>query len=226
MKNQYFGDNKDLFTYDLIFQIMRAGLAGHFTFIPMLTPDNDRRHGKKYNRDKARAGNKNVELMAFLDACVHEGRRNIEEVKEFFARYEIEMTIYYGKESHFSLQNRKEYFTQIDDRLLENSLIFVDPDIGLEVRNPGEEHLLYSEVKSLYERMDRSSILMIFQHFPRRARQRYLNMRAEELKEKVLGDYPVCIDDNEAIFFFLTKDRDLENSLITAIGEYTESYSQ
>ena len=226
MKNQYFGDNKDLFTYDLIFQIMRAGLTGHFTFIPMLTPDNDKHHGQKLNRDKARAGMKNKELMTFLDTCVQKGRRNIEEMKGFFAIYEIEMTIYYSSDNYFSHQNRQEYFAQIDDKLLVNSLVFVDPDTGLEVRKPGDEHLLYSEAKSLYDRMDKSSILMLFQHFPRHPRQEYINMRAEELREKISGDYPVCIDDNEAIFFFLTKDKSLEDSLITVIGEYTECYSE
>ena len=67
---------------------------------------------------------------------------------------------------------------------------------------------------------------MLFQHFPRRPRQQYLNMRAEELKGRISGDYPVCIDDNEAIFFFLTKEKALEDSLITVIGEYAEWYSK
>ena len=225
MKNQYFGDNKDLFTYDLIFQIMRAGLTGHFTFIPMLTRNDDKRHGQKLSRDKAGAGAKNTELTAFLDTCVREGRRNIEDLEGYFAGYGIEITIYCGNDSYFSHQNRQEYFAQIGDKLLINSLVFVDPDVGLEVKNPEEEHLLYSEVKSLYERMDKSSILMLFQHFPRRPRQQYLNMRSEELKDKVTGGHPVCIDDNEIAFFFLTKDESLEHSLTHVIKDYTECYS-
>ncbi|MFC1860840.1 hypothetical protein ACFLYL_00975 [Chloroflexota bacterium] len=38
------------------------------------------------------------------------------------------------------------------------------------------------------------------------------------------GDYPVCIDDNEIVFFFLTKDEVLEHSLIHLIGDYAEEY--
>ena len=45
MKNQYFGDNRDLFKYDLVHTIIRArhaGLPSRFTFIPMLTKDEKR----------------------------------------------------------------------------------------------------------------------------------------------------------------------------------------
>ncbi len=74
--------------------------------------------------------------------------------------------------------------------------------------------------------MNKDSILMLFQHFPRQPRQQYLNARAEELKEKVCGDYPICIDDNEVIFFFLTKDESLEHSLMHIIQEYAEGYGK
>ncbi len=220
MKDQYFGDNKDLFTYDLIWQIMQSGLVEHFTFIPMLTPNDNGRHGQKWHREKAKAGTQNKELMNFLDKCVQEGRRDIKQLESFFARHGIETTIYYGEDRYFSHQQRQQHFAQIGNELLSNSLIFVDPDVGLEVKNSGKEHVLYSEVKSLYDRMDRSSILMLFQHFPRQPRQQYLNTRAEELKEKVCGDYPICIDDNEVIFFFLTKNESLEHSLTHIVQEY------
>jgi hypothetical protein len=203
MKNQYFGDNKDLFTYDLIYQIMQAGLVNHFTFIPMLTSNDDTENGGKYNRDKAKVGTKNKELMSFLDGCIREGRRNIKELEGFFTKQGIEMTIY---EKPFSHQNRQEYFAQIGDELLTKSLILVDPDIGLEVARSGEKHLRLDEVQNLYQRMGEHSILMLFQN--------------------ITGDSPICIDDDEIIFFFLTRNDSLEHSLTHLIEEYAESYSQ
>jgi len=223
MKNQYFGDNKDLFTYDLILQIMRSGLVEHFTFIPMLTSNDGTGHGARCRRDKAKAGIKNRELVAFLDECVNGGRRDISQLEGFFGKHGIEMKIY---DRGFSHQERQDYFGQIGGRLLSDSLIFVDPDIGLEVKKSGEGHILYSEVKDLYQRMDDSSILMVYQYIPRQPRQEYLNNRCEELKEKVAGDYPICIDDNEIAFFFLTKDKSLEHSLLHVIEDYAECYSE
>ncbi len=215
-----------MFNYDLVLKVMQAGLVNHFTFIPMLTKNDGTRHGEKHRRNKARAGTENKELVTFLDGCVNRGRRDIEQLGSFFAKYDIKMTTYYGKDRYFSHQQRREYFEQIGDGLLSNSLVFVDPDIGLEVQKSREQHILFAEVKDLYERMDRSSILMIYQCFPRVDRHEYLHMRSEELKEKVAGDWPVCIDDNETAFFFLTKDESLEHSLTHVIQEYAESYSK
>lgn len=224
MKNQYFGDNKDLFTYDLIYHIMQAGLVNQFTFIPMLTRNEAKSYGAKYDRNKAKVGTQNKELMSFLDSCLRENRRNIKQLESFFARYGIKMTIYSGQDEYFSHQQRQDYFTQIGDELLTDSLIFVDPDVGLEVTRSGEKHLLFDEVQNLYQRMGQSSILMLFQHFPRQDHHQYLHRRAEELAEKITGETPVCIDDNEIIFFFLTKNEPLEHDLTHLIEQYAESY--
>lgn len=226
MKNQYFGDNRDLFKYDLVLQIIQAGLVNHFTFIPMLTEPDGTKHGGKIDRSQAKVGTENKELMIFLDGCVREGKRDIEQLGNFFARYTIKMTTYYGKDRYFSHGQRQEYFAQIGDGLLTNSLVFVDPDIGLEIKQSGKEHVLYAEVKNLYQRMDSSSILMVYQHFPREDHYEYLHGRSEELEEKVAGEEPISIDDNEILFFFLTKDESLEESLTHIIQDYAESYSK
>lgn len=225
MKTQYFGDNKDLFNYDLIQEILSAGMVEHLTFVPMLTPDDNKGYGKKYDRSRARAGFKNTDLMSFLDECIKEGQRDIGQLEGYLARHHTRMTLY-ATDAYFTHRNRKQYFAGIGDGLLRKSLVFVDPDNGLEVKNPGKEHVLFSEVKDLYERMDRSSILMLAQHFPRMNQMEYMNSRSTELKEKVSGDFPVCIDNGEVIFFFLTKDHELEHRLIGVVGEYTKRYGK
>jgi hypothetical protein len=222
VKNQYFGDNKDLFKYDLVLEIMRAGLAEHFTFVPMLTKPDTTKHGRKNDRNHASTQNK--ELMNFLDECIDRGRKDIQQITKFFQRYGVNMTIY-SKDGYFSHQERQSYFAGIENGLLSRALILIDPDNGLEVKNSGEKHILYSEVKELYERMDGGSILMVYQYFPRVSHQQYLNGRRQELKERVSGDYPVCIYDSEVAFFFLTKDEPLEHSLTHLISDYAERYS-
>ena len=225
MKNQYFGDNKDLFQYDLVLMIMQAGLVERFTFVPMLTKPDVTNHGGKADRSYARAGTGNKELVSFLDDCINEGQKDIEQMVSFFQRYGIEMVMHYGKDAYFSYRKRQSYFAGIESRLLSKSLILVDPDNGLEVKKPGEKHLLYSEVKELYGRMDKASTLMVYQYFPRVNREEYLNQRMQELKDKVMGDFPVVVFDSEIAFFFLTKNEALEHRLIEVIGEYSERYS-
>ncbi len=225
MKNQYFGDNKDLFTYDLAYWIQRAGLVNHFTFIPMLTAPDDSGHGSKTNRLKDGVGTQHRELVGFLDECVRENKRDIRQLERFFSGHEQRMTIYSGKSKYFTHLKRQEYFSGIRIELLLDSLILVGPDNGLEVTRSREQHLLFSEAKNLYDKMAPSSILMLFQHFPRRDHHEYLHRRGEELAEKVGGEIPLSIDDNEAIFFFLTKDEELEEDLAHLLEHYTEEYS-
>lgn len=223
MKNQYFGDNKDLFKYDLVLKIMIAGLVEHFTFIPMLTKPDETNQGSKNNRKHASISNK--ELMNFLDECINRRQRDIGQIVTFFLRYGINMTIY-GRNGYFSNQKRQSYFDGIESGLLSKSLILIDPDNGLEVKSSGEKHILYSEVKGLYERMDKGSILMVYQYFPRVSHQQYLNGRMQELKDRISGAHPVCIYDSEVAFFFLTKNEPPEHSLAHLISDYAECHSK
>ncbi len=151
MKNQYFGDNRDLFKYDLAFQIIRAGLVARFTFIPMLTRNDNQKHGADDKR-AGKPGADNRELVDFLDRCRREEKKDIREIKKFFVKHKIDVTIYREKE-YFNHARREPYFSGISPELLADSLVLVDPDIGLEVNRPREKHLLYTEVGDLYQRM-------------------------------------------------------------------------
>ena len=123
MKNQYFGDNRDLFKYDLVYQIMEERLADHFTFIPMLTEPDITRQGENRDRKKAKAGTENEELVSFLNGFKEKSKRDIKHLNSFFGKEAIEMTTYYGKNKYFSHEKRKEYFEQIADELLSKSLV-------------------------------------------------------------------------------------------------------
>ena len=222
MKNQYFGDNRDLFKYDLILQVIRGiDSINHFTFITMLTENDDTKQGGERNRYKAKIRKKNKELIRFLDEFGNESKRDIKYLKSFFDKKGIEMTIYYGKNKYFSHLQREEYFKQIEDKLLSKSLVFVDPDIGLQVKRTRDKHIRYSEVQNLYERMDKGSVLMIFQFIPRENRAAYFPRISKTLIEKV-GDLPVYISDNQVVFFFLTKDKSIGKQLTKLVKDYVE----
>lgn len=228
MNNQCFGDNRDLFKYDLIFQIIKRGLASHFIFIPMLTPDVSGNKTTKHeeaqrNRCTAKAGWKNNDLRVFLDEFQDKDKRDIRELAGFFNEQGIQITIYCGKDKYFSATRREEYFKQIKNELLRKSLVFLDPDIGLEVNKLTKKHIRYDEVKNLYKGMDESSILMIFQYIPYVKRENYFSEISKKLKEKI-GNLPIYISDNQIVFFFLTKDASIKKSLTKIINKYREIY--
>ena len=223
MKNQYFGDVRDLFKYDLILQIIQeTALIHRFLFIPMLTENDNRGEGHKIDYSKAKAGTRNKELKTYLKNCVNENRRNIIEIERYFRAKGIEM---YTHRELFCHKNRESYFRErkIRREFFSHSLIFVDPDNGLEVKRSNEKHLLYREAKDLYDCMDKDSILMVYQHFPREVHKEYLRRRANELK-KLTEDLPICISDNEIIFFLLTKNGELKSQLERVIDRYKIDY--
>jgi hypothetical protein len=86
MRNQFFADNRDLFKYDLILEIVSTiNLLNQFFFIPMLTQDHGT-HGNQINRHKAKAGFENSSLRNYLDECILKEHRNICHIINYFKR--------------------------------------------------------------------------------------------------------------------------------------------
>ena len=241
MKNQYFGDFRDMFKYDLIQKVMEdTGRLKKFSFIPMLTENDNRTDGNKrdYDDEKKinnRPGSKNTELVRFLREyntnIKNSGNRNFMQIRDYFADKNFMTEIYDPSASDlgkfFTKNERAEYFSKIPENYLNSALVFVDPDNGMQVQRSSEKHILYSEVLDLYNRMSHDSLLMIYQHFPRVNHEKYVERRTMELQKKTKSESePVWISDNEIIFFFLAKDRVFLRDLIKIISGYSARYEK
>lgn len=220
MKNQYFGDNRDLFKYDLALEIVEAGLVESITYIPMLTKG----QGDEDDRGKASAGHRNKALRDFLDRCRRQDGRNIRRLPKFFGD---RMVVYWGDGENRRFSNHKgqrgKYFSQIPEALLAGALVLVDPDKGLEVTKSGKEHLLYSEVNILLDSMRGDSILMIFQWIPREKRPAFLDTTASTLSTRT-GASSTYISDGQVAFFLLTKTKTMRTRLKKVLNGYASAY--
>ena len=224
MKHQYFGDTRDLFKYDIIHHLLsEVDSLKRFTFIPMLTENDDGRDGNKVDYKKAVAGTRNDSLINFLGEHVESNSRNIFHIEKYFKATGMDIAIHKSGENYFSNGNRSAYFSGIKDGWLNDALVFADPDNGLEVTNSNHRHITYQEVAEVYSRMNDGSIFMIYQHFPRIDHMKYLSMRSMELSDKV-GDMPIFISDNEIIFFFLSKIRSVRERLENSVLKYRSLY--
>jgi hypothetical protein len=239
-----------LFKYDLIQHILNGidPLEKNMIFIPMLTKDED---GNKKKKDKesnkrdfklaqcwSRPGTKNKILMDFLEKC-NKGnkKRDFRRIKEYFTEIKgFKMYIHEVEDGKdFNKTNRAKYFESASEKVRSNSLIFIDPDIGLETKKSGsnEKYLLYNEVKKLYDKLmstkSKNSILMIFQYLPRdRSLLECLpSERTNKLRDKLKDcALPLYLSDNEASFLFLTKSDKVREKLAEILGEYIEEYSE
>lgn len=232
MNRMFFGDARDLFKFDLVRHIMKAfpDLLS-FTLIPMFTEEEPAARKKKTRiKDlglalkNGRAGTRNRELMEDLGRLqeIDDDLEYFHGIRSYFQKENIIVDVLH--QDTFSHEHRVNYFNRMFENFPENSLIFVDPDTGLEVKNPTRRHLLFDEVKKIYDRMDHQSVLMIYQHLPRVARDGYIKKRCRELAA-ITHSRPETITDNEVVFFILTKNALFRTRLCAVLGDYADSYN-
>jgi hypothetical protein len=222
MNPQFFGDSHDLFKYDLIASIMqdlKEDLTS-FTFVPMLTKN---RKPKK----KDIAGMDNDELWNFFNKFQGDDVADyyFKTIRKYFNSIGIKTKIFHKSTLLFSKNNRVKYFDIVKADYPKNSLIFFDPDTGLQDHNITEKHLSYSELKDFFDRMDNHSILMVYQHFfrDRKKHSDFPSAIASLVKEKINVN-PIKIDDDSIMFLFLVRDPDLKQKLERAHDLYKKKY--
>lgn len=174
MKNQYFGDRRDLFKYDLLLDLVTAHGGGRLAFVPMLTPNDGSGEGQLKQADRRyRRG----ELFTFLKTCLNTQQRDIRKLRELMPRFGVEF-LPFRDDEFFDPASRLEYFNAVPSEHLRDSVVFIDPDIGLEtgthsyMRRRGlEKYLLYSELSAVWSRMQ-GGALVVYQHLQKDARKR------------------------------------------------------
>jgi hypothetical protein len=232
MNRMFFGDTRDLFKFDLVRHIMKAfpDLL-NFTLIPMLTEEESAiRKRKTVTKDlglslkNGRAGTRNRELMEDLGRLqeIDDDLEYFHGIRSYFKKENIIVDILH--KDTFSHEHRVNYFNKMFENFPKNSLIFVDPDTGLEVKKPTQRHLLFDEVKKIYDHMDHQSVLMIYQHLPRVTRRGYIEKRCRELAA-ITHSRPETITDNEIVFFILTKNPLFKTRLCAVLGDYADTYN-
>ena len=231
MNRKHFGDTRDLFKFDLVRHIMKSmpGLTG-FTFIPLLTESNgkpDPESGTKKDMTKAvktgKAGSQNSNLLQHLSRLqeIDSDLEYVQSLHSYFKNENILMDILHPHT--FTHKEREHYFNNVFADFPKRSLVFLDPDIGLEESKPTQRHLLFSEVMMIYDHLDAGSVLMIYQHFPRKVHEEYIRQRCSQLSE-LTGSSPLTITDNEIIFFLCTKNPTMQERLETVLENYANSY--
>ena len=215
MKNQYFGDQNDYFKYDLLI-FLAEQLAGikRLSIVWMLTED-----------DGSQDGNKRRYLVGTFRDTLHEFLQNpescdpgISHLKDYFEKrsFGFEFRSYGdGLESgEFKNEKREQYFAGIPEQDLKSALVFIDLDNGLEPRSgggrDGSKYVKLSDLKFLFDRMDRKSVLVIYQHLPRMHRKLFLYSLHRDLRECLNCPVPASITDNQVAFLIPLRANNIE----------------
>jgi hypothetical protein len=172
MKNQYFGDKRDLLKFTLLETLARnIPNVDQLTCIWLLTPPSPNNDGNRHFREHEGA----TDLAVFLKRCIANGRRDVRELARYLLDRPGRYYSYGDEASHyFTSSSRTTYFKSVPDYALRRAVVFFDPDNGLEPRTTvTPSHLKYAELKSIFDRMDDISIAVVYQHLPRQRAEKF-----------------------------------------------------
>lgn len=231
MKDQYFGDRNDYFKYDLVifFAEQLIGIK-RFTFIPMLTANDG---GGDGGITKYRQGAGRPDLYRFLQEKVRKGQRRISYLREYFSSNGLQFRYCPHGDSldrEFTNEDRDAYFRSVPNRDLKKAVILLDPDNGVEVKSATDrtwqKYVKFAEVKDLYHRMDKSSILSLYQHLPHSHRRTFLYSLHGRLKELLKYPLPYSVSDSMIAFILIAKDKKRQKELREALADYMRTNLQ
>lgn len=208
MKNQYFSDRRDFFKYDFLFALME-GVPGlrRILFVPMLTPNDGSTDGTLTDY-AAGDHSRRRDLWDFLQGCLKRDERDIRALRRYMKGKPFEY-IPWSDNAFFTHAGRDAHFSNIPASALRQSLVFFDPDNGFEVpsmtaRN-GAKYLRYLELASVFSRMDDASIVIVYQHLPRKDRDDFFAETSMKVRKSLSAKEIFVISDNTIAFFVISK---------------------
>ena len=180
MKLQYLGDRRDFYKYDLLVELGRSlRPPGGLTVIPMLTAGDDTGEG---NLRRYRRRHRDPELHAFVQSLQRNDPGEIKRVAEFLTAHAA--PTHFMPEGYLQATARGDYFAAICAQNLKDSLVFLDPDTGLEVDSKrNERYLHYAELRDLAARASGDSVFVVYQHKHRMQPQQFFDL----LRARLLG---------------------------------------
>lgn len=174
MRDQYFGDHRDYFKFDLAIELAtEIPNSPRLTYVAMLTPDSAP-GGEEDGQGGATnypVGEGRPELHYFLRRHARQpmGRRRVVNLRGFFENNHPEIDYDPHGDAHpeeYRGREAKDYFGGVIQRWLEDAVILVDPNVGLTPRTgsaTSDHHIPPIELVRLKNRMGSSSALMLFQ---------------------------------------------------------------
>jgi hypothetical protein len=212
MKNQYFGDVNDFRKYGLLRTIQRAsGLAIGVCWF--LTADDGRADGglRKYLNQPRRWRHYDSELFDKLQHLLDPDVRC--SISHTPAWDLISGASYFDELLGDSRTARLAYFEAALHALGNCNLIFVDPDNGIEIPSTkfgasgSSKYVYWHELKAIYAA---GHSILVYQHFPRVVRERFIPFLASRLNEQLAGSTVIAFSTPYVVFFLVQQPKHLD----------------
>jgi hypothetical protein len=199
MKNQYFGDINDYVKYGLLRLFAKTGLRIGVCW--MMTHSDGRTDGGKiqYLTNSRRWRDYDPELFDCLANAVRSGR-NVRQIQKASI---LPNCTFYNDVVPESLNSRGVWTSQALKKFSDVDLVFFDPDNGIEVRSTrigrkGSSKFVYwNEMEATWSQ---GYSLLVFQHFPRQNRLKYISQLTGEFSKRLVGAEVVPIITSNVVY--------------------------
>lgn len=224
MKLQYLGDYRDAFKWDLLHWLCTTSQSpfSQLLFVPMLTPDDPvPTDGQIHHRQ--------FTAREFIHTFVEDLRvapRSLARVSRLGAQPgqpSFAVQVHGSERLVPSGTTRAEYWRDISLRDRENTLVFCDPDNGLETKTQrGPKWIRHQEVRDLLNGLPPSSAVMVYQHRPRRTWQDLFAQLGSSFSE--YAPYACAAYDHTLALVALTRNANVFNSATRAMIGYAAQH--
>jgi hypothetical protein len=220
VKNQYFGDINDYRKYGLL-RILAAGGKNKIAVCWMLTANDKRTDGKltTYLTQPERWRSFDPLLFDTLYSTVIE--KEDRSVDSLALDDVIPSATFFP--SLLADDNREAYFGLFETSVQKDSIVFFDPDNGLEIQSipkgkRGSSKYLYWDEVSLF--FSKGYSLMLYQHFPRIERKRFVTLKAAEILTRTAASIVYSFKTAKVVFFLIPQDHHLRlfSSMVQDMG--------
>jgi len=203
MKDQYFGDINDYRKYGLLRAIIGSSEL-RILIAWMLTKDDGSSDGKfiSYLEEPKKWSHYDADLfqgMQNLLAGGHERQVSLIEKTDLLPGAE-----YFSGHVPDAISDRKVWFYSLTQKAHSKDFIFLDPDIGLEVKSKryghkgSSKYVYWHEVASLWS-LGKS--LLIYQHFTREKRNDFIQRMLVTLRKATPGSLVEAFSTSHVVFF-------------------------
>jgi hypothetical protein len=202
MKNQYFANKNDYLKYGILRAIANSNLK--ICLCWMLTEDDSRNDGGKiqYIQDSDNWRKYDPALFDVMKWSIDKNKRSIDVAEK---KNLIPDATYHATLLTDDRDEREQYFKELTDISAASDLIFFDADNGLEVRSVKKgnknsyKHLYWDEV----ERFVDTHSIMVYQHFPRKPREEFVEEISQRLKAVSYSSSVTALRTSNVVFFLV-----------------------
>jgi len=166
-------------------------------------------------------------LYKFLKDKLKKRQRKVSHLQEYFSSNGLHFRYCPHGDSldrKFTNKHRDTYFRSIPNKDLKEAVILLDPDNGLEVKSAGpktlHKYVTLEEVEGLYQRMNETSLLVLYQHLPRKHRKAFLYSTAATLQNILKCPLPYSVSDGLIAFILIAKTKKRQNGVRDTLSDY------